>query len=55
MADDRELDPKAELENRNNRRGRKAKVRKLMKSDLAVALGGLMLGCCTQGCCTQID
>ena len=47
MADDREVEvPKQDL-----RRSRKAQVRKLTKNDLAVAIGGLMLGCCTQGCC----
>ncbi|HEY2030487.1 MAG TPA: hypothetical protein VGH20_14895 [Myxococcales bacterium] len=53
MADDRELE--ARPSNDEGQKKVKRPVRKLMKSDLAVAISGLMLGCCTQGCCEHPD
>lgn len=54
MADDRELEARPSNDEGQKKQPRKP-VRKLMKSDLAVAISGLMLGCCTQGCCQVPD
>lgn len=56
MADDREIETKSESTTTKAPPSRRnAQIRKLSKNDLAVAIGGLMLGCCTQGCCGGIE